>query len=48
VGQFEFRVTLPGDADAERVKADLRDGVLAIRIPKSEASRPRQIQVKGE
>jgi HSP20 family protein len=48
VGQFEFRVTLPGDADAERVKADLRDGVLAIRIPKSEGSRPRQIQVKGE
>jgi HSP20 family protein len=48
VGQFEYRIALPGEADAERVKADLRDGVLTVRIPKPEASRPRQIQVKGE
>jgi HSP20 family protein len=48
VGQFEYRIALPGEADAERVKADLRDGVLTVRIPKPEGSRPRQIQVKGE
>jgi HSP20 family protein len=48
VGQFEYRVTLPGEADAERIKADLHDGVLTVRVPKPEGSRPRQIQVKGE
>jgi HSP20 family protein len=48
VGEFEYRVTLPGDSDPERIKADLHDGVLTVRVPKPEGSRPRQIQVKGE
>lgn len=48
VGQFEYRVTLPGEIDPDRIKADLHDGVLTVRVPKPEGSRPRQIQVKGE
>jgi HSP20 family protein len=47
VGRFEFRVTLPGQTDAGNVEADLNDGVLTIRIPKPEASRPRRIQVRS-
>jgi HSP20 family protein len=47
VGRFEFRVTLPGQADPGRVQADLDDGVLTIRIPKPEAARPRRIEVRS-
>jgi HSP20 family protein len=48
VGQFEFRVTLPGDADRERVDADLHDGVLTVRIPKPERAEPRRIEINSE
>jgi HSP20 family protein len=45
VGQFEFRVTLPGDADRDRVDADLHGGVLTVRIPKPERAEPRRIEI---
>jgi HSP20 family protein len=45
VGRFELRVTLPGQADPERVDASLEDGVLTVRIPKSEQSQARRIEV---
>jgi HSP20 family protein len=45
VGQFEYRVTLPGDVDAERIDASLDHGVLTIRVPKPERTQPRRIQV---
>jgi len=46
-GQFEYRVMLPGDIDADRVEASLSDGVLTVRIPKPERSRPRRIAIKS-
>ena len=46
-GQFEYRVTLPGQSDAEHIEANLHDGVLTVRVPKSEQSKPRQIEVKA-
>jgi HSP20 family protein len=45
-GRFEYRVSLPGDADANNVDAQLEGGVLTIRVPKSERSRPRRVEVK--
>jgi HSP20 family protein len=45
VGRFELRVTLPGQADPEGVEASVEDGVLTVRIPKSEQSRPRRVEV---
>ena len=45
VGQFEFRVTLPGETDRDRVDADLHDGVLTVRIPKPERAEPRRIEI---
>ena len=30
-GQFEFRVTLPGPADADAITADVKNGVLTVR-----------------
>lgn len=47
VGQFEFRVTLPGQTDPRNIEADLDHGVLTIRVPKPEASRPRRIEVRS-
>jgi HSP20 family protein len=47
VGRFEFRVTLPGQSDPGNIDADLDHGVLTIRIPKPEASRPRRIEVRS-
>jgi HSP20 family protein len=45
-GQFRRVMSLPEDADAERVDATYRNGVVHIRIQKREASRPRRIEVK--
>jgi HSP20 family protein len=48
VGEFEFRVTLPGEADRDRVEADLHDGVLTVRIPKPERAEPRRIEINTD
>jgi HSP20 family protein len=45
-GRFERQLALPGAVDAEKAEASYRDGILEITFPKSEASRPRSIQVK--
>lgn len=46
-GEFEYRVTLPGESDAEHIDANLHDGVLTVRVPKSESAKPKQIEVKA-
>jgi HSP20 family protein len=45
-GEFRRVVSLPEDADPDRVNATYRDGILHISIQKREASRPRRIEVK--
>lgn len=48
-GQFERSVTLPDGADEEHCEAEFRDGMLRVRMPKSEQSRRgRRIPIKGE
>lgn len=46
-GKFEREVTLPLDVDAEKVEAKLVQGVLTITLPKSEAMKPRRIEIKS-
>jgi HSP20 family protein len=46
-GEFDYHITLPGDADAENIEAELRDGVWTVRIPKPEQERPRRIDVRS-
>jgi HSP20 family protein len=46
-GRFDYRVSLPDLVEAEKVGAKLADGVLTVRVPKSERSQRRQIEVKS-
>jgi HSP20 family protein len=41
-----FRVTQ--DVAAERIHAELKNGLLTVHIPKAESAKPRKIAVKGE
>ena len=45
VGQFHYAVTLPGDVDADNVDAQLRDGVLTVRVPNAAHLRRRRIPI---
>lgn len=47
-GRFEYRVTLPGDVDPDRVEASLKDGVLRVRVPKTQRAQARRIEVRTE
>jgi len=46
-GSFSRSFTLPETVDADNISADLKDGVLALRLPKKEAPSPRTIAVKS-
>ncbi|RIL07241.1 MAG: heat-shock protein Hsp20 [Proteobacteria bacterium] len=45
-GAFQRSFTLPANADASNISATFKDGVLTIEIPKSEAAKPRQVDIK--
>lgn len=45
-GKFRRSITLPETIDADRVEASYADGVLHLTLPRSEATKPRQIAVK--
>jgi HSP20 family protein len=46
-GAFSRSFRLPSDAQVDRIDASFKDGVLTIKIPKSEARKPRTVSVKG-
>jgi HSP20 family protein len=46
-GVFSRSFRLPADADADRIDASFKDGVLTLRVPKTEASKPKTISIKG-
>jgi HSP20 family protein len=39
---------LAEDVAADKIEAELKNGVLTVRLPKAEAAKPRRINVKGE
>jgi HSP20 family protein len=47
-GDFYRAFTIHESIDASRIEADCKNGVLIVHLPKAEAARPRQINVKGE
>ena len=46
-GKFVRVVTLPSLVDADKVEAKYEHGVLRLTLPKSEAAKPRKIQVQS-
>lgn len=46
-GSFQRAFTLPTDVDSTKVEATFRDGVLTLTMPKSEAAKPRTIEISG-
>ena len=47
VAHYRRSFVLGRDLDATRIEASLRDGVLTLRVPRSEQSKPRRIEVKA-
>jgi HSP20 family protein len=45
-GTFERAFTLPDTVDFNAVKADYKNGVLTIALPKKEVAKPRQIKIE--
>jgi HSP20 family protein len=45
-GSFVRSFTLPDLVDEENVKAEFKDGVLNLQLPKSEKAKPKAIEVK--
>src|SRR5437870_9275255 len=45
-GSFVRSFTLPDGAEADKVNAEFKDGVLKVHLPKSEEVKPKQIEVK--
>jgi HSP20 family protein len=46
-GRFEFRVMLPERLDSDDIDAKLKDGVLTVRVPKSQRAQRRRIEVNN-
>jgi len=44
-GEFARYFSLPETVDNDQVKADYRNGVLSITLPKKEAAKPRSIKI---
>lgn len=45
-GQFSRSFSLPTSVDVKKIAAEYKDGVLALRLPKADEAKPRQIEVK--
>jgi len=44
-GRFSRSLNLPVEIDADQIKAEYRDGVLAIYLPRAERDKPRAIKI---
>ena len=44
-GSFSRSFTLPSVVDTEKIKADYKDGVLRVTLPKKEEAKPKQIAI---
>jgi HSP20 family protein len=45
-GSFARTFSLPDVIEVEKVKAEFKDGVLSLHLPKSEKAKPKAIEVK--
>jgi len=47
-GPFSRALTLASPVQGDKAEASLTDGILAIRVPKAEAAKPKRIAVKAQ
>ncbi len=45
--EYTRSFSVPQTIDIEKVEAELKDGVLKLHLPKSEAAKPRQIEINA-
>ena len=45
-GQFVRRFVLPNEVDAAKVKAEFKDGVLSVQLPKSVNGKAKSVEIK--
>lgn len=45
-GRFHRTFSLPKPVQADKVRAEYKDGILTVTLPKTEESKPKQIEVK--
>jgi HSP20 family protein len=46
-GSFQRSIALPAEVDAEKIKAEFKDGVLTIEAPKSAAVLPHRVEISA-
>ena len=44
-GNYYRQFQLPDEVDSEKIVAELKNGVLTLQLPKSEAAKPRRIEI---
>ena len=44
-GNFQRTFTLPADVDADKIKAEFKEGLLKIEVPKPEQQKPKQVTI---
>ena len=44
-GEFDRTLTVPVNVDPDRVKAEYRDGILALFLPRVESDKPRTVKI---
>ncbi len=47
-GTFRRDLTLPVEVDVDKAKAEFKDGVLTLRLPKAESAKPKRLQIKSK
>ncbi|MGC0405887.1 HSP20 family protein [Streptomyces sp. SAI-126] len=47
IGQFDYRTILPPNSDTEHISADLNNGVLTVKVPKTETGEAQRIEITG-
>lgn len=47
-GSFTREITLPGDVNADKIEATCKNGVLSVKMPKTEKAKAVKIKVKEQ
>jgi len=45
-GMFTRTIELPTSVDAKKIDAQFKDGVLSVKLPKTEEAKPKEIEIK--